>query len=79
MAASGGSKDLDPGEGGRQEGGAQQQTSYADRLKANVSYNERLKRNILEITLEKAEKEAEMVIDQECVEGYQVQYIEEQV
>ena len=86
MAASGGGKVFDPGEG---DAGDSKQASYADRLKTNVSYNERLKRNILEITLEKTEKDAEMVLDQECIakllrsmgmdimtqmEGYQVQY-----
>ena len=64
MAASGGGKVFDPGEG---DAGDSKQASYADRLKTNVSYNERLKRNILEITLEKTEKDAEMVLDQECI------------
>ena len=95
MATSVEDRDHDPGGSGKDRGvpdqvlGAGQQISYADRLKTNVSYNERLKRNILEITLEKTEKEAEMVLNQECVakvlrsigmdivtqvEGYQVQY-----
>ena len=88
MAASGG--DHDPG--GVQRGPlhrAEQQTSYANRLKTNVSYNARLKRNILEITVEKTEREAEVNINDVCVErivksigmdimsqveGYQVMY-----
>ena len=42
-------------------------SSYADRLKTNVNYDQRLKRNVLEIMLEKTEKDAEMVLDQNCV------------
>ena len=63
--------------------------SYSDRLKTNINFNQRLKRNILEITLERTNKDAEMKIDQEeisrvfktlgidivsQVEGYQVHY-----
>ena len=72
----------DPGGGGRP-------SSYADRLKTNVNYDQRLKRNVLEIMLEKTERDAEIVLDQNCVarvcssigmdlvtevEGYQVQH-----
>ena len=32
--------------------------SYSDRLKTNVRYDQRLKRNVLEITLEKTENDA---------------------
>ena len=60
MAGSGGSS-FDPG------GGAPRGVSYADRLRTNVSYDQRLKRNVLEIVLEKTEKDAEMVLDQDCV------------
>ena len=82
MAGSGGSS-FDPG------GGAPRGVSYADRLRTNVSYDQRLKRNVLEIVLEKTEKDAEIVLDQDCVakiirsigmdlvsqvEGYQVQH-----
>ena len=31
--------------------------SYADRLKTNVRYDHRLKRNVLEITIEKSDKD----------------------
>ena len=71
-------------------GGKDQRTgSYADRLKTNINFDQRLKRNILEIHLEKTEKDAEILIDQNCVarvcssigidvisqvQGYQVQY-----
>ena len=63
--------------------------SYSDRLKTNINFNQRLKRNILEITLERTNKDAEIRIDQEeisrvfktlgidivsQVEGYQVHY-----
>ena len=57
----------DPGGGHQREGGGGHLPSYADRLKTNVNYDQRLKRNVLEIFLEKIEKEAEMVLDQECV------------
>ena len=82
--AAGGDQLYDPGGGGRRQG-----ASYADRLKTNVNFDQRLKRNVLEITLEKKEKEAEMMLDQESVarlmrsigmdvmtqvEGYQIQY-----
>ena len=36
--------------------------SYADRLKANIKFNQRLKRNILEIVLEKENSEVEINI-----------------
>ena len=64
-------------------------SSYAERLKTNVSYNQRLQRKILEIFLEKTSEDTEIVIDQQCVkkivrsigmdletqvEWYQVQY-----
>ena len=63
--------------------------SYAERLKTNVSYNERLKRNILEISIEKTDNDAEVIVSENSVvrvlksigmdivsqvEGYQVQY-----
>ena len=50
--------DPDPGGGNRQVPG-----SYADRLKTNVNYDQRLKRNVLEIQLEKTEKDIEIVVD----------------
>jgi hypothetical protein len=42
--------------------------SYSDRLKANVNYNQRLKRNVLEITLERTEKDADLNVGNECME-----------
>ena len=63
--------------------------SYAERLKTNISYNERLKRNVLEIAVEKIDNDAEVIISENSVvrvlksigmdivsqvEGYQVQY-----
>ena len=74
----------DPG-GGRNKG----QPSYADRLKTNIKYDQRLKRNVLEIVIEKCEKEAEIVLNSDTVarvlrsigididtmvEGYQIQF-----
>ena len=50
---------VDPGEGEKQNSG-----TYASRLKTN---DQRLKRNVLEITLEKIDKNIEIVVDQECV------------
>ena len=76
----------DPGLGG---GNPQVPGSCAERLKTNVNYDQRLKRNVLEIVLEKTEKDAEMIIDDNCVarlcrsigmdivtqvEGYQVHH-----
>ena len=62
----------DPGGGSQQEGDhgpapASAPFSYADRLKTNIKFDQRLKRNVLEITLEKTMKEAEIVLDQQCV------------
>ena len=36
-------------------------------MKTNIKFDQRLKRNVLEITLEKITKEAEIVTDQQCV------------
>ena len=66
-----------------------QPMSYSDRLKTNVRFDQRLKRNILEITLEKTNRDSDMDVGQEDivrvfqtlgidivsqVQGYQVQY-----
>ena len=68
---------------------ANNKPSYANRLKSNVNYNQRLQRNILEITLERVDKSVEIEIDDKeierilrtlgidirsQVEGYQLQY-----
>ena len=81
-----------PGGGGhdRGGGGVRGNMNYADRLKTNVRYDQRLKRNLLEITLEKTKTEAEFNdVDPEDiervfktlgidivnqVEGYQIHY-----
>ena len=83
--ATGGERPVDPGGGVHQE----QTSSYADRLKTNVNFDQRLKRNVLEITLEKREKDADIFLDQDSVarllksigmdvqtqmEGYQIQF-----
>ena len=62
--------------------------SYSDRLKSNIRFDQRLKRNVLEITLERTHRDADINVDQVdvaslCqtlgidikaqVEGYQVQ------
>ena len=41
--------------------------SYSDRLKANVRFDQRLKRNVLEITLEKTSIEADAEVSQEAI------------
>ena len=76
---------MDPGGGTRQH----QPPSYADRLKTNIKFDQRLKRNILEIVIEKSEREAEIVLNPDTVarvfrsvglnietqvEGYQIQF-----
>ena len=63
--------------------------SYSDRLKTNVRFDQRLKRNVLEITLEKTDKTSEFDVDGEDVarvaktlgidvvsqtQGYQIQH-----
>ena len=40
-----------------------QPQSYADRIKTNVRWNQRLKRNVLEITLEKKDRASDMLFD----------------
>ena len=57
MATKNGNVEFDPGA-----------KSYAERLKTNVSYNERLKRNVLEIAIEKNESDAEVMISENSVE-----------
>ena len=42
-------------------------TSYADRLKTNVRYDQRLKRNVLEITIEKTDKAKKIDLKLETV------------
>ena len=41
----------------RNNGQAAPLSSYADRLRSNISFSQRLNRNILEITLEKIDKQ----------------------
>ena len=77
------------GEPPEEKGAENKKMSYSDRLKTNVRYDQRLKRNILEITLEKTDTAVDIDIDQTAiarmfktlgidietqVEGYQVQY-----
>ena len=54
---------LPPDPGGKKQG----QGSYAERLKTNVKFDQRLQRNVLEITLEKTVKEVEIFLNSECV------------
>ena len=85
---------IPPGGGGGDHregggGGDKSKMSYSDRLKTNVRFDQRLIRNVLEITLEKTDKEAEFDVDGEDVArvaktlginitsqtpGYQLQY-----
>ena len=63
--------------------------SYADRAKMNLRFDQRLKRNVLEIEIEKINVNDEMILSQEAIakllgtigmninthlEGYQVSY-----
>ena len=41
--------------------------SYADKLKTNVRWDQRLKRNILEICLEKSDRDVFTDLNQACV------------
>ena len=41
--------------------------SYADRLKTNIRYDQRLKRNVLDIEIEKLDRENDIVLEQGCV------------
>ena len=56
----------DTGPGGTQEP-AEKPMSYADRLKTNIRYDQRLKRNVLDIEIEKFDKENEIDLGQTCV------------
>ena len=67
---------------------AKRAPSYADRAKMNIKYDQRLKRNVLEIEVEKKDRDDELILDQnsiaklcgtigldvKLVEGYQVSY-----
>ena len=55
----------DPGGGDKS---SKAQSSYSDKLKTNVNYNQRLKRNILKISLEKTEDDADLNVGSECLE-----------
>ena len=58
MATGGGGVESPGAVGGEQAGGVKMK--YSDRLKTNVNYNARLKRNVLEIFLDKTDKEADI-------------------
>ena len=53
--------------GDTNEGATSKSSSYADRLKTNIKYDQRLKRNVLEINIEKNASESEMVLDQNVI------------
>ena len=74
MAESGGGGDGSHGSGLGSDGegavrvpGTGDKMSYSDRLKTNVRYDQRLKRNVLEITLEKANIDADIEVSQEAI------------
>ena len=63
--------------------------SYAERLKTNIRYDQRLKRNVLDIEIEKLDKDNDLDLSQSCVarlltsigmnisselKGYQIMY-----
>ena len=77
-------------EGGSGDTGDKTRISYSDRLKTNVRFDQRLKRNVLEITLEKDDKNGEFDVGGEDVarvartlgidilsqtQGYQIKYM----
>ena len=80
----------EPGGGpGRGDDLTKKALSYAERAKMNIKFDHRLKRNVLEIEVEKTDREDEINLDQESiakllvtlgmdinlhVEGYQVSY-----
>ena len=86
----GGDHRYDQGVAGDQIAGAQSKSTYSDRLKTNVRFDQRLKRNVLEITLEKTDNNADLDdVGQEAIarvlktlgidiaaqtQGYQVHY-----
>ena len=41
--------------------------SYAERLKTNIRYDQRLKRNVLDIEIEKLDRENDIDLGQACV------------
>ena len=86
----GGDRRNDPGVASGHVVGEQSKQTYSDRLKTNVRFDQRLKRNVLEITLEKTDNNADLDdVGQEAVarvlktlgidiagqtQGYQVHY-----
>ena len=55
-----------PGGGNISAGGPVR--SYSEKLRTNVNYNQRLKRNLLEISLERTEKDADLNVGIDCME-----------
>ena len=47
--------------------GSDMQTTYADRAKMNIRYNQKLKRNVLEIEAEKYSIEDEFILSEETI------------
>ena len=47
---------------------AKNRYSYANRLKSNINYSQRLQRNVLEITLERVDKNVDIQIDDSEIE-----------
>ena len=60
---------IDPG--GKDPSGEETQPkkslSYADRAKMNIKFDHRLKRNVLEIDVEKSSRDDEINLDQNCI------------
>ena len=69
--------------------GQSDKVSYAERLKTNIRYDQRLKRNVLDIEIEKLDKDNDLDLSQSCVarlltsigmnisselKGYQIMY-----
>ena len=84
-----GDEEVSENDGKDDSDNAKSRHSYANKLKSNVNYSQRLQRNVLEITLERVDKNVEIVIDDKeiervlrtlgidinsQVEGFQLQY-----
>ena len=63
-----GDEEVSENDGKDDSDNAKSRHSYANKLKSNVNYSQRLQRNVLEITLERVDKNVEIVIDDKEIE-----------
>ena len=69
----------DPGGGGSSrpdKTSVRKELSYADRLKTNIKYDQRLKRNVLEVVIEKSDKEDVLNLDQNSISRLLTYFVE---